>query len=108
MNVEIADRVGPIGGSMIAEAEHNFGLLGVVIIMGLVGAAAAGGTSRRRSAWAQVVMGIIGLLALMHVRNSFAPLFVWGSAALMLAFCGLVLSRPVSYTHLTLPTTPYV
>ena len=93
MNVEIADRVGPIGGSMIAEAEHNFGLPGVVLIMGLVGAAAAGGNSRRRSAWAQVVMGIVGLLALMHVRNSFAPLFVWGSAALMLACCGLALSR---------------
>lgn len=93
MNVEIANRVGPIGGSMIAEAEHNYGRPGVIAILGLIGAAAASATSSRRSAWGQAAMGIIGLMALMHVRNSFAPLFAWGSAALMLAFLGLMLSR---------------
>lgn len=93
MNVEIADRVGSIGGSMIAEAQHNFGRLGAVVVLTLVGAAAAGVIPHRRSAWGQAILGLIGLLALMHVRNSFAPLFVWGSAGLVLVLCGLVLSK---------------
>ncbi|WP_375423623.1 O-antigen polysaccharide polymerase Wzy [uncultured Friedmanniella sp.] len=88
MNVEISDRIGPIGGSMIAEADHNFGRAGVVVVLGLLGAVVSG-SGLRRSAWNSAVMGLLGLMAVMHVRNSFAPLFTWTAAGLLVALAGM-------------------
>jgi hypothetical protein len=36
-NVEIAHRVGPIGGSPVGEGYYNFGILGVLLMMGAIG-----------------------------------------------------------------------
>lgn len=92
MNVEIDHRIGPIGGSMIAEAHHNFGRPGVVGVLALVGLLAAAidrpTVSVRRVAW----LGCFGLLALMHVRNSFAPIYAWAVAAALSLGVASVLS----------------
>lgn len=93
MNVEIAQRVGPAGGSVIAEADHNFGVPGVIGVLALLGAVAAGVDRPRPSVWGSTAVGLFGLLALMHVRNSFAPLFAWGAAGLVAVAAAVVLSR---------------
>ncbi|NKE61963.1 O-antigen polysaccharide polymerase Wzy [Lentzea sp. PSKA42] len=67
-NVEIANRVGQIGGSPVAEAFHNFGTLGVVLFMAALGALLA------RLEWrSDAVLGVVLLPLLIQVRNSFAP-----------------------------------
>lgn len=93
MNVEIANRVGPIGGSMIGEAHHNFGEPGVIAVLALVGGLAAGIDRPRLSVWRAAWLGVVGLLALMHVRNSFAPLFAWGLAGTLAILAAMALSR---------------
>ena len=93
MNVEVAQRVGPIGGSMVAEADHNFGRAGVIGVLLVVGLAAASVGLRNVGAWRNAAIGLAGLLALIHVRNSFAPLFGWATAGALLLVAGLVVSR---------------
>lgn len=93
MNVEIADRVGQIGGSIIAEAHHNFGNLGVASVMGLAGLSV--GLMARRSGGprGEALLGIFAILLLMHVRNSFAPLPAWGGFGVAVLFLSLLIAR---------------
>lgn len=80
-NVEVSDRSGAIGGSVIAEAFHNFGYGGVVIVMMLLGIFFAAFSLAPRT---PVVLAIYVTLAVplfTHVRNSFVgvlPAFVLG------------------------------
>ncbi|TWP52410.1 O-antigen polysaccharide polymerase Wzy [Lentzea tibetensis] len=67
-NVEIADRVGQIGGSPVAEAYHNFGIVGVALFLGVAGAVLG-----RLERCSGVVLGVVLLPVLIQVRNSFAP-----------------------------------
>lgn len=84
MNVEIAQRIGQIGGSIVAEAHHNFGNVGVAAVMGLTGLA-GGLISRGKVTPIRVaLLGIFAVMVLMHVRNSFAPLPLWGTFGLIL------------------------
>lgn len=93
MNVEIADRVGQIGGSMIGEAHHNFGLAGVAMVLALVGGITVAidrpKTQALRTAW----LGIAGLLTLMHVRNSFAPMIAWALASILAMGAAQILNK---------------
>lgn len=77
MNVEVAERVGQIGGSMIAEAHHNFGLAGVVSVMFLAGFGLGLLTLRAQTPFTIAFLGVFTVLFLMHVRNSFAPIPFW-------------------------------
>jgi uncharacterized protein (TIGR03382 family) len=86
MNVEISDRVGPIGGSVIAEAHHNAGTPGVAVVLSLVGLLTGWLFRRRRSAVSLALSGVLAVLLLMHIRNSFAPIPAWGALG-----CGLIL-----------------
>ena len=70
-NVEVLDRVGPIGGSPIAEGFHNFGVPGVVGLMAAIGAAIAWADRRRSSAAADALLGIVMLPLVVQVRNFF-------------------------------------
>jgi oligosaccharide repeat unit polymerase len=72
-NVEVLDRTGPIGGSPVAEAYHNAGLIGVVLFFGIVGLALGWLERRPRDALGAVTVGIMLLPLLMQTRNSFAP-----------------------------------
>jgi hypothetical protein len=69
-NVEIAHRVGPIGGSPVGEGYYNFGTLGVVLMLGAIGLF-VGWLNQRplRMLDARVAL-LVPLLG--NVRNSFA------------------------------------
>lgn len=78
-NVEIANRVGQIGGSPVAEAFHNFGTLGVVLFMAVLGVLLV-----RLERWSDAVVGVVLLPLLIQVRNSFAPVPVQIGVGLLL------------------------
>lgn len=87
-NVEIANRVGHIGGSPVAEAYHNFGTLGVVLFMAALGALLA------RLEWrTDAVLGVVLLPLLIQVRNSFAPVPVQIGFGLLLVLLSRVRVR---------------
>ena len=70
-NVLVADRVGAIGYSPVAEAYRNFGSLGVVIVFAVIGAwMAAIDTMRSRRA-AVLTLAIVYGPLLVNIRNSF-------------------------------------
>lgn len=93
MNVEIADRVGQIGGSIIAEAHHNFGSLGVAGVMSLTGLAVGLMARGNGGPRGEALLGIFAILLLMHVRNSFAPLPAWGFFGLTALALSLLIAR---------------
>jgi hypothetical protein len=99
MNVEIASRIGQIGGSIIAEAHHNFGPVGVIGICLLAGLSLAGATRSFTSSNGLAVGGIVMVLLLMHVRNSFAPVVAWALAAFLLLAAANILSAIQGKTH---------
>jgi hypothetical protein len=74
MNTEISRREGPIGGSVIAEAHHNFGLGGVVAVPFLLGLGLALLERSRPHPYTDAVIGIVMLNLLTHVRNAFVPI----------------------------------
>lgn len=73
MNSEISDREGPIGGSVIAEAHHNFGTGGVLVVPFLLGLGLALLERTRPQPYVDAVIGILMLNLLTHVRNAFTP-----------------------------------
>ena len=91
MNAEIAYRVGPIGGSIIAEGHHNFGIPGILLVLSLAGILASRLCIIQPRPLPLALLGIAASLLLMHVRNSFAPIFAWGTGgvALILLAIGL-------------------
>ena len=99
MNVEIASRVGQIGGSIIAEAHHNFGPFGVIAVCLIAGLSLAGVTRSITSSNGLAVGGIVMVLFLMHVRNSFAPIVAWALAAFLALAAANVLSALRSKTR---------
>jgi hypothetical protein len=73
-NVEIMARVGPIGGSPIAESYHNFGTPGVILFMATIGLVLAWLDRAPRTPRCDARLGLVLLPLLLQVRNSFAPL----------------------------------
>ena len=71
MNVLVTDRVGPIGFSPVAEAYRNFGALGVVLILGLLGAGLAAIDRIADRRLAVLAIAILYVPLLTNVRNSF-------------------------------------
>ncbi|MET0214202.1 MAG: O-antigen polysaccharide polymerase Wzy, partial [Vicinamibacterales bacterium] len=71
MNILVIDRVGPIGFSPVAEAYRNFGAVGVVLVLGLVGACLALIDTLRSSRLAVLTMAVVYVPILTNVRNSF-------------------------------------
>lgn len=87
-NVEIANRAGQIGGSPVAEAFHNFGTLGVVLFMAVLGALLVW-----LERWHDAVLGVVLLPLLVQVRNSFAPVPVQIGIGLLLVTLARVGAR---------------
>lgn len=83
MNVEIADRVGGLGGSMLGEAHHNFGAVGGVLLVFLAGVGSAWVSRQVRTTHGLAVLAVVAGPVLIHVRNAFTPV-------IFAVFCGLV------------------
>jgi hypothetical protein len=73
-NVEIFTRVGPIGGSPVAEGYHNAGFLGVVLVLGLIGFVLSRLERLPSTPLGDAAVGVVLLPLLTGVRNSFAPI----------------------------------
>lgn len=73
MNSEIGAREGPIGGSVVAEAHHNFGTSGVLVVPFLLGLGLALLERIRPHPYVDAVIGVLMLNLLTHVRNAFTP-----------------------------------
>lgn len=83
-NVEIGERAGPIGGSPIAEGYHNFGVLGVVLVMLAIGLVIGRLERLPRAPWGTALVGLVLLPLLVQVRNSFGPVPVQLALGLLL------------------------
>lgn len=106
MNVEIGNRAGPIGGSVIAEAHHNGAAVGVVLVLGLCGLIAGFLFRSPHSAASVAFSGLMAALLLMHVRNSFAPIPVWGVLGSGLIGLGLVLAKVLAHRETRIHDSP--
>lgn len=102
MNVLVLDRVGPIGFSPVAEAYRNFGAVGVVLVLGLLGAALGAIDTIHDRRMAVLAIATIYVPLLTNVRNSFISvpvqcavgiLFVLG-LSLIRHMMGSVLCKP--------------
>jgi len=71
MNILVNDRVGPIGFSPVAEAYRNFGALGVVVVLGLLGVALAAIDTIRDRRVAVLAIAVAYPALITNVRNSF-------------------------------------
>jgi hypothetical protein len=95
MNSEIGIREGPIGGSVIAEAHHNFGLGGVVAVPFVLGLGLALLERCRPRPYLDAVIGVVMLNLLTHVRNAFTPIpFELAVAATLLVVLWVLESDP--------------
>jgi hypothetical protein len=83
-NVEIAQRVGAIGGSPIAEGYHNFGAAGVVLVLAAIGLTVGFAERAPRTPLGNALVGIVLLPLLVQVRNSFGPVPVQLALGLLL------------------------
>lgn len=90
-NVEIFTRVGPIGGSPIAEGYRNFEVLGVIIVMLLLGYMMARIDQLPGTAAGAAVAAVVMLPFVTAVRNSFAPVIpqiLIGLSLVVVAYAG--------------------
>jgi hypothetical protein len=88
MNVEIASRIGGLGGSILGEAHHNFGAFGGIAFLGAVGAATAWISRTAHTTLRVAVVGVVAAPMFIHVRNAFTPVIfavLCGALAIQLA-----------------------
>lgn len=93
MNSEVMERSGAIGGSIIAEAFHNFGVSGVFAVAGLAGLIFGLFSAQRVSVASAAFYVCIAVPLFNHIRNSFVPVlpFILVSGCILLVV--YVLSR---------------
>lgn len=91
MNSEVAARAGQIGGSAIAEAFHNFSILGVVVVFTIFGLLFGYFSSMRLNATRIAVYVCFAVPMFNHIRNAFVavvPIFLLGLAFVLLTRIG--------------------
>lgn len=93
MNVEIADRAGNIGGSIVAEAYHNFAIVGVVIVLTVFGAMFGVFSMRRHTFESIAIYAVIANTVFNHIRNSFVPVIPMSMFGLLLVLGILILAK---------------
>ena len=102
MNVLVLDRVGAIGFSPVAEAYRNFGPIGVVALLGLLGIVMGAIDTIRDPRSAVLVIATVYVPLLINVRNSFVSVPAQCVAGLVIVIVvgishhvvGSVLCRP--------------
>lgn len=72
-NIEIANRAGPIGGSIVGEAHHNFAIPGIIIVMFLMGVTVGLFSRRALTPFTLAIYIAFAGPMIVHVRNSFVP-----------------------------------
>jgi len=90
MNSEIMAREGPIGGSVVAEAYHNFAIPGVVVVLLIIGIVFAAMSNMRLTAARVAVYVCVGYALFGHIRNSFVPVI-----PTVLVGCAIVLATSI-------------
>jgi hypothetical protein len=106
MNVLVLDRIGAIGFSPVAEAYRNFGPMGVVIVLGLLGMALGAIDTIRDRRRAVLAIATLYPPLLLNIRNSFvsvpaqcaASILVVLAAAAVRHVVGSVVSRSYART----------
>ena len=106
MNVLVLDRIGAIGFSPVAEAYRNFGPVGVVIVLGLLGMALGAIDMIRDRRRAVLAIATLYPPLLINIRNSFvsvpaqcaAGILVVLAAAAVRHMVGSVVSRSYART----------
>ena len=90
-NVLVTDRVGAIGFSPVAEAYRNFGPLGVVAVLALLGAVMGAIDTIRDRRTAVLTLAMLYVPLLVNVRNSFVsvPAHCAAGLALILALAAI-------------------
>jgi hypothetical protein len=71
MNVLVLDRIGAIGFSPVAEAYRNFGPIGVVVVIGLIGVIIGSIDTVSDPRTAILLIAAVYVPLLINVRNSF-------------------------------------
>jgi len=102
MNVLVLDRVGAIGFSPVAEAYRNFGPIGVVVVIGLLGLIIGGIDTVADPGTGVLLIATVYVPLLINVRNSFVSVPAQCALGVVLAsliwlvrhVVGSVLSRP--------------
>ena len=109
MNVLVLERIGAIGFSPVAEAYRNFGALGVVLVMGLLGAGLAGMDRTADPRLAALAIATLYVPLLVNVRNSFVSVPLQCLLGVLFVF-GLGVIRHVSASVICRPYArpPYV
>lgn len=93
MNVVVAERVGQIGFSVVAEGFRNFGAAGVAGVLLLIGVLLAYLDTLPQSTRNDLRIGVILVPLLLHVRNSFVPVPSQVMLGLLVIWCLSVVSR---------------
>lgn len=96
MNVVVMERAGPIGFSPIAEAAHNFDLMGVVLVFVFLGGILAHVDSWKAKPAALCLLGAILVPLLNNVRNAFTPVPAQLVVGVSLALAAVWVSRHFS------------
>jgi len=105
-NSEIAHRVGPIGGSIVGEAHHNFALPGIIIVMLLMGVIVGLFSRRALKPFPLAIYVAFAGPMIVHVRNSFVPVipgFLMVIALLLVVKQFNVLTKPKYPRPSTMP-----
>jgi hypothetical protein len=71
---ELLRRAGAIGGSPVAEGYHNFGTLGVIVLLALIGGVFGALDARPSTPLADALTGVVLIPLLTQVRNGAAAL----------------------------------
>ncbi len=88
-NVEILNRAGGVGGSLIGEAYHNFAVIGVIGVMAIVAVLLSYFSRGHATTTSMAVYVIIAVPLFTHIRNSFVP--VIPAVVVGLIFLGIAL-----------------
>jgi hypothetical protein len=95
MNVLVLDRVGAIGFSPVAEAYRNFGPIGVVIVLALLGMALGAIDALRDRTTAVLAIATVYTPLLINVRNSFVSVPAQCAAGIVIVV-GVAVARHVA------------
>lgn len=93
MNSEVMARSGAIGGSVVAEAFHNFGVLGVAGGAVMLGVLFGIFSVRRFSVLSASIYVCVAVPLFNHVRNSFVPVLPFVIVSLLVVLGVYYLSR---------------